>query len=359
MARSRSDEIERGIFEKPKGSGIWWIRYANPKNKSGETKEKVGKRDAAITLYMKRKTQVLTGEKLPELNRKTWTIKALVAEYAETFAAKASAADYKRYGAFWAKELGERAADDIQPAEIAAWQRARVRAVKPSTVNRAHAYLKRLLNLAKRDRLINANAAALVPLLTENNARFRFLSPAEDAILESRLARRYWLMVLFALNTGLRLMEQLSLERVDLDFRTEMIRVRRGKGNKGRHVPMNATVKALLEEVLASHDHELVFPSRTGTKISKRNLQQRVFRKACQELPDPSDPTGKKKLGVPGATWHDLRHTYASRLVEAGVDLYVIKELLGHSSILMTQRYAHLRPDRLRAAVAVLVPSLE
>ncbi len=358
MGRKRSDDVERGIFEKPVGSGVWWIRYANPKNKCGESKEKVGKREDAIALYQTVKTDIRRGKKLPELNRKTWTVKDLVKRYTDEFSSKASAEDYLRYGRYWAKELGERAADDLQASEIATWQRARARKVKPATVNRAHAYLKRLLNLARRDGLIHSNAASQVTLLRENNARFRFLDPEEDARLEEVLPRRYWLMVLFALNTGLRLAEQLSLERSDLNFRTEMIRVRRGKGNKARHVPMNATVKAILAEIMAEQDTAepctangknglvvpgLVFPSTTGTVMNKRNLQQRVFRKAC------------KKAGIHDATWHDLRHTYASRLVEGGVDLYVVKELLGHSSILMTQRYAHLKPDRLKAAVAVLV----
>lgn len=343
MARSRLEETERGLFERPAGSGIWWIRYANPANRSGESREKVGSRDAALKLYQKRKTQVLTGQKLPELNRKAWTVKALVENYAPDFAVKASAGEYERYGRLWVKELGERAAEDIKASEIQAWQRKRAREAKPSTVNRAHAYLKRVFNLAKRDGLIAINPAAQVQLLTENNARFRFLATEEDALLEKALARRYWLMVLFALNTGLRLMEQLSLRRLDVDMGRQMIRVRRGKGNKSRHVPMNATVKALLEEVLASHEHDLVFASTTGTLISKRNLQQRVFRRACE------------KVGLDDVTWHDLRHTFASRLVEAGVDLYVVKELLGHSSILMTQRYAHLRPDRLHTAVGTLV----
>jgi len=64
-----------------------------------------------------------------------------------------------------------------------------------------------------------------------------------------------------------------------------------------------------------------------------------------------------KKVEIDNFKWHDLRHTFASRLVMAGVDLYTVSKLLGHHSLGMTQRYAHLAPDYLQSAVNSLLPS--
>jgi len=86
-----------------------------------------------------------------------------------------------------------------------------------------------------------------------------------------------------------------------------------------------------------------VFPSETGeTPLDAQNFVNRVFLPAL------------KKAGIEGFRWHDLRHTFASRLAIAGVDLHTIQELMGHKTLAMTMRYAHLSPGHKLAAVQQL-----
>jgi site-specific recombinase XerD len=117
----------------------------------------------------------------------------------------------------------------------------------------------------------------------------------------------------------------------------------RGKGNKIRTIPLNQIAFDVLKERLRVRHicGDLVFPSSTGTKIQKQRLII-AFKKAV------------KQAGIDDFTFHDLRHTFATRLAQSGVDLYAISRLLGHNDISTTQRYAHHSPESLRNSVEVL-----
>jgi len=103
---------------------------------------------------------------------------------------------------------------------------------------------------------------------------------------------------------------------------------------------MNHTVRAIVNDAAAVARGPWVFPSRTGvTAQETRNYMHRVFMPAL------------KNTGIENFCWHDLRHTFASRIVMAGVDLRTVQELMGHKSIEMTLRYAHLSPEHQLEAV--------
>ena len=106
---------------------------------------------------------------------------------------------------------------------------------------------------------------------------------------------------------------------------------------------MNATVKALLAALPSRLKSEWVLPSSTGTTpINSCNVMHRHFVPALEAAK------------VVDFHWHDLRHTFASRLVMAGVPLFTVQKLMGHTTLAMTQRYAHLAPGHLREAVSNL-----
>jgi integrase len=149
-------------------------------------------------------------------------------------------------------------------------------------------------------------------------------------------------LVLLALHTGMRRGELLALEwsRVDLDRRT--IRIINSKSKAGdRLILLNVTVHTLLSDLAKKANSPLVFPSnrRPGEKLLDL---KKGFNKAV------------RLSGIAHFRWHDMRHTFATRLVRAGVDIISVQHLLGHSKITMTARYAHSLADAKIAAVSKL-----
>jgi integrase len=149
-------------------------------------------------------------------------------------------------------------------------------------------------------------------------------------------------MVLVSLNTGLRYGELTGLEWSAIDFRAKVLTVRgaTAKGAKTRHVPMNAEALGVLKRWRAQTDGKgLVFRNGDGSRIGT------VKTAWLRLLADAK---------VADFRWHDLRHSFASKLVQRGVDLVVVRELLGHGDFALTLRYAHLEPKQKAEAVARL-----
>jgi integrase len=143
-------------------------------------------------------------------------------------------------------------------------------------------------------------------------------------------------MATIALHTGMRLGEILNLQWGDLDFASGHIVIRDSKNGEPRHVPMDSTVRQLLSGYIPTSGSPHVFPSASGGRLS---TVQKAFRNA------------RTRAGMPDLHFHDLRHTFASQWMMNGGDLYALKDILGHKSIVMTQRYAHLSPAFKRAMV--------
>lgn len=343
----RKEDNPRGLFEKKVGSGIWWIQYFDADGR--RHREKVGRKSAAITLYQKRKTDILEGKKLPAL-RNTPTIKfdeiaddAL--EYSRSH--KISCEDDEIRMNFVKDEFGSRAVDSIKPQEIERWLNRMTRTVnkevvplKPATLNRYRALLSLVFRVAIENGKAHTNPARLVRPRKENNAVVRYLSTEEEQKLREAIEEHcpHHLPELdLALNTGMRQGEQynLSWERVDFDRR--LITIPRSKHGDPRYIELNdAAIDALRRAHRQANGSPHVFLNCFGDKLSK---PREWFELAI------------KKAGIQKFTWHCLRHTFASRLVMAGVDLRTVQELMGHKTIQMTCRYAHLAPKHRLAAV--------
>jgi len=140
-------------------------------------------------------------------------------------------------------------------------------------------------------------------------------------------------IVTVALNTGLRLGEVLGLTWGRVDFSRGVILLEQTKNGRRREVPMNRAVDDVLSPLARAHAGGRVFGPRSV---------RRAFESACE------------RAKLINFHFHDLRHTFASWLVMRGRPLKEVQELLGHQTITMTMRYAHLSPDRLRDAVASL-----
>ena len=180
----------------------------------------------------------------------------------------------------------------------------------------------------------------LLKFLPENNRRHRYLSVEEaDKLVNACISPRVRAVVILALHTGMRLGEILNLRIRDIDFPTGLILIRDSKNSEPRHIPADATVVDLLTNYPRHPDFDLVFATTNGTKL--KGVRD-GFKNACN------------RAGISDLHFHDLRHTFASQWMMAGGDLYLLKEILGHKSIVMTQRYSHLSPKFMRSAINVL-----
>jgi integrase len=243
----------------------------------------------------------------------------------------------------WTAHLGGKRLSEVVRSDVDTWRASELlRGRKPSGINRDVAYIARIFSLAREDRLTdNDPFRGLRKLKAEG--RVRWLSLEELDRLKAAMRPEDFELVVIAWRMGFRQGEQFGLRRQDVNFQTGLVFVREGKTGS-RHVPMSKAVREILLRRLASHSSEWVFPDPTGRgqkHQSAKNFYTRRYRPACEEA------------GLQDVTWHDLRHTFCSHLVQAGVPLFQVGALAGHSDPVMTKRYAHLVPENLRAAVSI------
>jgi site-specific recombinase XerD len=345
-AEDKKRNLPRGIFEKVPGSKEYWIRYADCAGKI--RREKAGKLGSAKVLLAKRKTEILQGRKLPETLRGREVRFDEVSQDALDYS-KANKASYRidkaRMQAL-KKEFGSRIADSITPQEIEKWMAGELSEHAPATLNRYRALLSLTYRLGIANRKVATNPARLVRQRRENNARVRWLRSEEETQLRAAIEKKFPHRLVeldLALNTGLRQGEQYSLVWDNIDLERRILTVSTSKNGEKRHIPLNdAALAALLTAKQYCNDGPAVFWNRYGEGLQS---PRQWFEEAREEA------------NIDNFRWHDLRHTFASRLVMAGVDLRTVQQLMGHKTIGMTVRYAHLAPEHQLSAVQRLCPA--
>jgi integrase len=260
--------------------------------------------------------------------------------------------------------FGSKPLNEITPWAIERWRSSRLRgedAVKPGTVNRDLTALKACLSKAVQWRFISTAVVRFLSVEEESALRMA-LAARDDARRRARASANEWRrergyelmaefgtysdhltpIVLLAMNTGLRRGEMLQLRWTDLDLERAILTVRGegAKSGKTRHVPLNVEAVAVLRSWQGAGRAGLVFPGEDGAQMTHLKSAWTGIAKAA-------------KLGA--FRFHDLRHSFASKLVQRGVDLNTVRELLGHSDFSLTLRYAHLAAENKAAAVAKLV----
>ena len=223
----------------------------------------------------------------------------------------------------------------------------RRKTVGSGALNRDLSRLSNLWNVAKRKGLVRGdNPCALVGRLAEPEGRVRFLTPDEERRLLEALVPDVRRIVEVALHTGIRLGALLRLRWQHVDFSLGQIAIPQelDKAKRGYRVAMNDRVREVLSE-LPRHS-EYAFAKPDG---SPRRSIRTAFKAAC------------RRAAILDFTFHDLRHTAASRIVMAGGSLYVAGRHLGHRTPSMAARYAHLSPDHMRdvAALTMARPGAE
>jgi integrase len=326
-----------GIYKRGK---VYWIDFYDPdRNRVQESSQSSTRRDAENLLAL-RKSAILRG-----VYRQP--VKITFGEFGDRYMEHAKANKrswlrdqqmlenlYKSFGK-------QRPLTDVTAIEIEGYKVNRRARVSGATVNRELALLKRMFNLAITwDLFLAANPVRKVKFFREFNIGLRVLSPEEEKNLLKNASPYLQDLVRFAVNTGLRIGEIFSLRWSNVDLKKGILTVFASKTEKIREVPINAGTREVLEAWWLGRKNEVVFynPETGRAFVDLKN----GFALACQ------------KAGIVGVTWHTLRHTFASRLVNRGVDIVTVKELLGHSSISVTMRYAHTNLDSKRAAVEKL-----
>jgi len=213
----------------------------------------------------------------------------------------------------------------------------------PATINRLLATIKHMISKTVEWEMVEEEAlrrVRRVKLLEENNRRLRYLSKEECKILIDVSNGHLRSIIIAALNTGMRRGEILSLQWNNVDLKHGFILLDKTKNGDRREIPINETLKNTFRGIPRRLDIPYVFhDQKTGKRYNDIGT---AFTRAC------------KKAGITDFHFHDLRHTFASHLVMAGVDITTVKELLGHKTLTMTLRYAHLAPSHKVKAVDLL-----
>lgn len=224
--------------------------------------------------------------------------------------------------------------------------------VSNSTINRELHYFRAAVNFYKLEQQLDFLNPVANLSLKEPDSIVRYITPVEATYLveaATRFARTPQLpaFITLALNTGCRKTELFSLEwsRVDFYQRLIVLGSQHTKSAKRRFIPMNdktvETLQGLQHWTKKNYPNSrFVMPSNSAS--GHITCMKHGFRNACN------------RAGIYNFRIHDLRHTFASWLVQGDVSLYHVKDLLGHASVTTTEKYAHLANEHLRSAVKIL-----
>jgi site-specific recombinase XerD len=248
------------------------------------------------------------------------------------------------------EKFGDWQAEAIKPKDIENWLASQTQWTV-ATKNRTLALMKLAFRLAEKNETIKINPARLVQQKDENNKRVRYVNQydplpteedelkphtTEEARMRAVIAKRFPAHMLdfdLAIHTGMRSSEQYGLEWTSVNFERRLLTIPRSKHGEMRHIQLNSTALSALKALL---------PNMERSNFVFRGVQNSRYWFEKQVIPE---------AGIRDFHWHDLRHTFASRLAMAGVDIRTIQELMGHKNITTTMRYAHLTPAHLQSAV--------
>jgi integrase len=375
----------KGIYKR---GNVYWIRYAGLDGKIRFESGGKSFKDAQ-GLLIHRKNEVKEGrEPIPKKRIANHLFDELAEHYKAWGDGRQRGFKTKKYHIDQLEEIfGNIPLRAITTKFIEEWQTRRMSDNKPATVNRLLATLKHMFTKAVEWEMVEEETlkrVRRVKLLHENNRRLRYLSKEESKALVNACCKypsfdlsHLRPILITALHTGMRKEEILSLEWKHVDLRHGFILLDKTKNGERREIPVNGAVKEALQSTVRRIESTYVFTDGDGRRFKdvKRSFATALKKAELERCPECNNERQKTESNEPGpchvcgtkvVRWkgikdfrfHDLRHTFASHLVMAGIDLTTVKELLGHKTLTMTLRYAHLAPAHKTKAVEILEGAL-
>lgn len=306
-------------------------------------REKVGSWSEARTRLAELKSKPNT------VSRETSRPKPL-SHWLSEFSSATNNRDSKRYAARWSSKIGNLYPEQFGAKEIQEYTRSRIKAGrKPSTIYRELAALQGAYTLAVRAGALSiasnpfANRKAL-RLPRVDNEIGQQLSYQQKLAVKSAIGGRWWPYVLFSLLTGVRFSSLRNLKWPDVDLAKSRMTLVNTKNGKSYTCHLSSLACKLLSKQKELYPcSEYCWPGASGKKLESNNFRNRVWKPAfvAAGLPD-------------SFRWHDLRHTAACDLIQAGEDLATVREALTQEDYRTTQRYARLASKQLRKAADTL-----
>ncbi len=331
------------------GSKFYWIAYQDLSGRTIRKSSGTTNYKEAQVILNKHRQDVLEG-KVPEVKViKNYTFRELAEEYLVWITRQKDVVNKTRKVKQLVDRFGDLQLRRFSTKIVEDFQTERLKRNKTATVNRLLATLKHMFTKAEEWEMVEEEylkKVRKVKLLKENNRRLRYLAQDEAHCLVHNCDTHLQPVVQVALNTGMRKQEILKLKwDENIDLKHGFILLIDTKNNERREIPINSTVREALSKQVRRLDVPWVFyDPKTGRKWG--DLKRSFY-------------SALRRSGIKDFRFHDLRHTFASHLVMAGVDITTVKELLGHKTLSMTLRYAHLAPSHKVAAVDLLNEKLK
>ena len=329
-----------GIYKR-KNSNTWQMCFCVNGKKVRKSTKTTSKK-LANKIYEKAKAEALEG-KLVINEKSKMPFDQLVHEFLEKHSKveKESYANDISVGKRVTAYFKQTPIGKIKPYDIKSWRHWRMQQksqrrgtpVSKSTLNVELSFLKMMFSLAVEWEWLAENPARPIKKLKGETQRMRFLNWEDINRLIDCAAPFLKPVIITAVSTGMRRGEIINLKWKDVDFVHRFIRVEKTKNKEPRDIPIDGLLMESLESLKESQEKGgYVFLRKNGARVTDSSVQ-RKFRAAVE------------RAGIEDFRFHDLRHTAASLFASGGCDIMSLKNLLGHKTIEMTQRYAHLMPD--------------
>ncbi len=359
MARrtQKKGGLNMSVFKK--GNNKWYYRFQlNGKEYYRACKGAVDKK-TALEYEAVVKAEIMRGNLKIADNRPKPRLKQAISLFLEY--SKCNKKSYKGdivSSKIFLKYFGNITLEELSPAIIEDFKRnlKNDRGNKNATINRHLQALSKMLNLSVANNLLDKNPMWSVKKLREDNHIVRVLTIDEEKRLFTEIERGYEVigrdrvkkiiypyihlkpLVICALQTGMRRGEIFKLKWNCIDFEYRFAELLETKSGKSRRVPISQKFMDVLNELDKNTEYVFINPQTNAPYVDIKNAFHSVL----------------KKANIENFRFHDFRHTAATRMLEKGADIRTVQEILGHSSVVVTQRYTHTTPQYKKSAIDLL-----